>query len=329
MKRWLHICLNLLSLVLFGFILWWGGPEAWEQLLAGDWRWLLAGLLLHGSVGMMSGLRLQYVAQAMGQRNLASWRQFYRLTMSVRALGLILPRSVSALGGKSVGLMAFGLSLRQSLWTVMVDNAMDVLFLTAVTLPAIPFLQAKITTVTYLSLCGLALLILAAALWWSSQPGRLNFLLEWTQRLPWLAQKLKLEGETTVALLPPPAITLRVLLLTSLLNISLAFTAYTIGRAVGTTAVWPLYLAIFPITQLSLIIAVAPGGLGIVDFTWAGLLLLAGIPDNSATTFTVALRIYISIFVLVWAGTSMLLALTDTKPANSPEIEYHPDQEAE
>ena len=196
MKRWLHILLNLLSLLLFGIILWWGGPEAWEQLLVSDWRWLLTALLIHGSVGMVSGFRLQSMAQAMGQRSLASWRQFYRLTMTVRALGLVLPRSVSALGGKSVGLMAFGLSVRQSLWTVMVDNAMDVLFLTAVTLPAIPFLQDKISTTTYLLLCGLAVLILAAALWWGSQPGRLNFLLRWLQRFPWLAKKLNLEGET-------------------------------------------------------------------------------------------------------------------------------------
>jgi uncharacterized membrane protein YbhN (UPF0104 family) len=206
----------------------------------------------------------------------------------------------------------------------MVDNAMDVLFLTAVTLPAIPFLQSLIPKSTYFLLCGVSITILAVALWWGSQPGRLNFLLRWLQHFPWLARRLNLEGETAVALLPPPAITLQALLLTAGLNTALAFTAYATGRALGVTADWPLYLAIFPITQLSLIIAVAPGGLGIVDFTWAGLLLFVGVSDSETSAFTVALRIYVTVFVLIWAGVSVLLASTAEKPANPPEIEYHP-----
>jgi uncharacterized membrane protein YbhN (UPF0104 family) len=276
---------------------------------------------------MLSGWRLQQIAQALAGHKLASWRRFYHLTMTVRALGLVLPRSVSALGGKSVGLVAFGLSLRRSLWAVMVDNLLDVLLLTAVTLPALPFLQNKINISTYLLLYVLSVIVLAGVLWWGSQPGRLNFLLAWLQHWPWLARKLKLEGETAIALLPPPRVSLQALLITFLLNTGLALTAFAVSRAIGLTADWPLFLAIFPITQLSLIIAVAPGGLGVVDFTWAGLLLLVGVTQTDASAFAVAQRIYITLFVLVWTGVSVLLNLTAEKPALQPEIGYHPNNE--
>lgn len=313
MKRWLNILLNLLSFVLFGLILWWGGPEAWQQLLVADGRWLLVVGVLLGVVGWLSAVRLRVIAQAASQQELASRRRFYQLTMIARAWGVVLPRSVATIGGKAVGLRAIGLSLRRSVWVVLVDNLLDVLLLTAVTFPALLLLQNLITLPLYFALYGLCLALLALALWWGSQPGRLDFLWRWLSRRKWLARRLQVEEETAVSLLPIPAATLQAYLLTALLNTTLAFATYATGRAIGTTADWPLYLAIFPITQLSLIIAVAPGGLGIVDFTWAGLLLLIGVSDSEATIFAVAWRIYLSLFVLIWAGVSVLLNSTAKK----------------
>jgi uncharacterized membrane protein YbhN (UPF0104 family) len=277
----------------------------------------VGGLL--GIVGWLSAVRLRVIAQATIGQELASQRRFYQLTMIARAWGVVLPRSVATIGGKAVGLRGIGLSLRRSLWVVLVDNLLDVLLLTAVTLPAIPFIQNLISLSTYFILYAICVGLLAIALWWGSQPGRLDFLWHWFSRIPWLAQRLKLDGETAVSLLPAPRATLYAYLLTILLNTTLAFATYATGRAIGTTAVWPFYLAIFPITQLSLIIAVAPGGLGIVDFTWAGLLLLIGVSNSEATIFAVAWRIYLSIFVLIWAGVSVLLNSTSKKQPVPPQ----------
>ncbi|MCB9445410.1 MAG: flippase-like domain-containing protein [Ardenticatenaceae bacterium] len=83
-----------------------------------------------------------------------------------------------------------------------------------------------------------------------------------------------------------------------------------IGRSIGAPVTLPLLLASYPLVQLSLIVAIAPGGLGIFDAGWLGLLRLGGISEAAALAFVVAQRAFVFVFVLVWAGFSALLSLT-------------------
>jgi uncharacterized protein (TIRG00374 family) len=313
MKRWLSILLNLLGLILFALIVWWGGPETWQQLLAGDWRWVLVGLLLHGVVGMLSGWRLQLAAEVVAGRPLASWRRFYHLSMTARALAIILPRSVSTFGGKSVGLRAMGLSLRRGLWAILIDNGFDIVLLAALSIPGVFLLQGAIGVPLFLWLLVVVTALTAVIVWWATQPHRLDFLFRWIQRWRWLAQKLKLEGETAVLPLPTPRQSLHILAITFAIHILLAFTAYALAQAIDLSLSWISFLAIQPITQLSLVAAIAPGGLGTYDFTWLGLLLLVGVTQAEANIYAVAQRIYVTVFVLIWAGVSALLGLSEKR----------------
>lgn len=313
MKRPLRLALYLLSLLLFGLILWWGGPDAWRQVLAGDRDALLVAFLFYGVAGMVSALRLQVMAEAIAGRRLATWRRFYHLNMMARALGLVLPRSLSALGGKSVALRAFGLSLQRAIWTVMVDNLLDVLLLALLTVPALLFLQKRVATTVFMALMLMMILGLAVILWGGLATNRVAFVLQWGQRLPWLSRKLKVEGQSAVNLLPSPLHSVTALFLTVTLHASVALSFYEIGRAVGLSAAWLFFLAAFFITQLSLVIAIAPGGLGIFDLGWLGLLHLSGVPETEAFAFVIAQRAYTFVFVLIWAGVSTLLSLTTEK----------------
>jgi uncharacterized membrane protein YbhN (UPF0104 family) len=110
-------------------------------------------------------------------------------------------------------------------------------------------------------------------------------------------------------LLPPRRVALQTLGLTILLNVALTICFYHISRAVGMTHPWTVFFAGFPITQLSLILAVTPGGLGLFDAGWYGVLLLGGVPNQEALTFVIAQRAYIFLFVLAWAGLSVLLSV--------------------
>jgi uncharacterized membrane protein YbhN (UPF0104 family) len=99
--------------------------------------------------------------------------------------------------------------------------------------------------------------------------------------------------------------------LTVLLNLLLGLQYYWIAAAIRLPQPAVLFLAAFPLTQLSLIVAIAPGGLGIFDLSWYGLLLLAGVTDSAATTFVIAQRAAMFVFVLLWAGISALLPAND------------------
>jgi uncharacterized protein (TIRG00374 family) len=313
MKRWGIWLINIISLLLFGLILWWGGAEAWQQIVQADRMAVFAAFLLHGAAGMVSGWRLQTVTRGIAPQHAAPWRRFYYVNMTARALGLVLPRGLSTLGGKSVGIRALGVPMKRSLWAVLVDNLFDIGVLLLISLPALLFLQGRISADTYYLgalglLCGGMVLV-----WWGGQPQRLAFVLRWVQKWSWLAAKLKLEGETAVIFFPSPRRSLQAWGITFLLSLLLALTAYFIGRAVNVNTNIITFLAVFPIAQLSLVIAVAPAGLGIFDLGWIGLLLLAGVADAEVRAFVIAQRAFVFIFVLIWAGFSALLLLKREK----------------
>jgi len=310
LKRRLRLALQLFSLALFGFILWSGGWEIWQQILAGD-RWALLAAFLCGGLGnMLSATRLQLVARSLAGRDLAPWRRFYYLNMTARALGLVAPRGLSTLGGKSVGLRALGVSLKRSLWIVLLDNFFDLALLGALMVPSLLFLKDWVSSGTFITLALGLILPLAGALWWIAAAGRLLPLVEWLRRVPLLESVLRIDGAGVADILPTRPTALRALGLSILLNGALATRFYFIARAVGVAHPWLIFAAGFPMTQLSLVLAVTPGGLGLFDASWYGVLLLGGVPHQDAIAFVIAQRAYIFVFVLIWAGFSTLLSLT-------------------
>jgi uncharacterized membrane protein YbhN (UPF0104 family) len=310
MKRWPRLALQLLSLALFGLVLWLGGPEAWQQILAGDRGNILVSFLLIGSATMLSATRLRLIAGSVAGREVPSWRSFYYLNMTARALGLVVPRSLSTVAGKSVALRAFGLSLKRSVWIVLMDNLFDLGLLGVLTVPGLFFLKRGASPGSFIALALGLTLALAGGVWWATVSGRLLSLVGWLDRVPWLASALRLDPEGAADVLPSRSTVLRGLGLSALLNGALAACFYCIARAVGLAYPWLLFAAGFPATQLSLVLAVTPGGLGLFDAGWYGVLLLGGVPHQEALTFVIAQRAYVFVFVLIWAGFSTLLSLT-------------------
>jgi len=309
MKRWLKLALQLLSLVLFGAILWLGGPQAWRQVVQGDARFILISFLLIGSATMLSANRLRLIARAVAGRELAPWQRFYHLNMTARALGLVVPRGLSTVAGKSVAIHALGVSLKRSIWIVLTDSFFDLSLLGALVLPALWFLKGGVAPLGFIALALGTILALAGGLWWATATGRLRSLARGLRHIPWLASALHLDREVTADLLLPHSTTLQALGLSVLLNSALVACFYYTARAIGLPYPWHLFAASFPATQLSLVLAVTPGGLGLIDAGWYGLLLLGGVPRQEALTFVIAQRAYVFVFVLVWAGISTLLSL--------------------
>ncbi len=309
MKRWLRLTLQLLSLGLFGFILWLGGPDTWRQILSGDRRNILISFLLIGLAGMLSATRLQLMARSVAGRGLASWRRFYYLSMTTRALGLVVPRSVSILAGKPVALRTLGLPLKRSVWAVLMDNAFDLSLLSVMVVSALLFLRGKISPGGFVALTLALILALAGLLFcWTAAAGRLLPFIERLGRMPGLVSVLQLDSESAITMLPTRLTAMWALGLSVLLNGALATCFYYIACAVGLTYSWSLFAACFPVTQLSLVLAVTPGGLGLFDASWYGVLLLGGVSHQEALTFIIAQRAYVYVFVLIWAGFSALIS---------------------
>ncbi len=318
MNRWLRICLQLASLALFILILWWAGPEAWQTIRQGDRTALTIALLLYGVAGVASASRLQLITHAIHSPEVASWRQFFQANWVARALGLVLPRTVSAVGGKSVALRSFGVPTRRAVWVVMVDNLFDIALLAALCLPAFFYFRGRLIGTELVVGMGVIVALLATAVWQITSPRWNRQFTGWVTRIPLLAKKLNFDDEPT-KWLPPPKPAIGALAWSLLLNGVLVAGFFFMAQAVKVNASWLLFLAAYPFVQLSLVAAVTPGGLGIFDLGWLGLLTLGGVPEEQALTFVVAQRAYVVVFVLIWTGFSILLSLTVKSPLSNPQ----------
>lgn len=310
MNRWLRLLLQLLSLALFGLILWWGGPEAWRQILSGDRRSILFSFLLLGVAAVFSAVRLRLISGALAGIELAPWRSFYYLNIAARALGLIAPRSLSTVGGKSVALRAMGIPLKRAIWIVVLDNSFDLGLLGLLITPALLFLKSLIPAAGFVALAAGLILTMIGALRWPAATGWLLSLVELLEHVPRVASALRLDVKAVAGVLPSSATVLQALGFSVLLNAALVACYYYVAQAVGLTCSWLTFAAVFPITQLSLVLAVTPGGLGLFDASWYGVLLLGGVSRQDALAFVIAQRAYIFVFVLLWAGFGALLSLT-------------------
>lgn len=312
-RHWLRVTLQLLSLVLLGLLLWLGGMDVWQNILSGDPKDILMAFALLGAASMLAATRLQLISRAITGKDSASWRRFYHLSMTTRAAGLVVPRSLSTFAGKPVGLRGMGLSIKRAVWTVIVDNVLDLLVVGTWLIPSLFILQHGISVHAVTALTAVSTLLLVAGLWWATGAERFSPLVRLLKRVPWLNARVPAyrSGLDELVLARVPA--LQALGLSVLINGLLAARSGCIGRAIGLSHPWLIFLAGFPITQLSLVLAVTPGGIGTLDASWYGVLILGGMSHQEAITFVIAQRAYVSVFVLVWAAISVFLSLTERR----------------
>jgi uncharacterized membrane protein YbhN (UPF0104 family) len=307
-----RLVIHILGLILLALIVWLGGPEAWKEVSRGKPGPIVTAFLLTGIANMLSAVRLKLVAEAASPGIWLPWRRLYYLTMVANTAGLLLPRSVSTVAGKSVGLKTLGVSGRRSVSTVFVDNAFDLFLLMPLVLPGFLYLQGRIIGLWFGLLALGTCLVLAAFLWWilaGERLARLAIRLENPGRLRFLARFPIARG---LRLLPERPTSLAVFGLTIGLNGILALRFYYVAMAVSLGYEWLLFMAVFPLTQLSLVF----GGLGIFDASWFGVLVLGGIPEQAALTFVIAQRAYIFIYILVWTAISYLATFINPSHKN-------------
>lgn len=308
MKRGLQLIFQILSILLFALILWWAGPEPWQQVVSGDWQAIFWAFFLQAAATIISAGRLKWMTESISTQTSHPYKQYYVINIFARALGIILPRSLSGIGGKAAGLKSLGLSIPLAIWIVLLDNIFDVFLLLTLLLPAGLYLSGFLGLTGLLLLSGGMIILLAGLIVLALVSGYSNKIVTALQRVPGINSKLKvLEKRFDVHLFPSPKKAILILGSTLLLNGCLILSYFYIGQAIGLGIGWVVFFLSFPFVQLSLIIAIAPGGLGIFDLGWLGLLQLSGLGEVEALSFVIAQRAYVTVFVLILSGVGLLI----------------------
>ena len=300
-----HVFLLVLGLALFGLLAYFGGIEGLRQL--GRLRLVpLAGVLATTlGITALTALRWGMLVEAMAGRRVASWLAYYRYFVVSRALGFVLPKDLTDLGGRTLWVYkGHDVALTQAGGSVLLDRLFDVLVSALFLLAVLPYwlglIGATVSLLLMLGLAGLMGVLFMVTderfVAWSFAVANKGIALLY--RLPGLRrrtpQRLAVQGLS-------PTLMLRAY------GYSVVKFGFAVGRficialAVGLPIPPVLFLMGMPLGQFSYLVAFTPGGLGIFEAGWFAILSVGSVPTEAVSLFLVAQRVLILVAILIFA----------------------------
>ncbi len=310
-KRILSWAVNLAGVLVFVLILYLGGVEAWQQIIEGDWRYVLAAFGTTVVWNLIAAYRWKLIANQVVGTQICAYRYFGTYHMIGMLIGQVVPITVGMLGGRPVALsLSQGVPLRRSALSVLLDKLFDLILALLLVVPIALHLVGWIARPLAFGIMGgvvLAGVLLIA--WQYERAVRLagqvgSRLAQPLARMPGIGRRLvhrlpqqleRLSSGTFVR----NSVAVRAFLLTLVMYTLLAVRHVFIAQALHLEIPWHLLAMGVAVTQLTLIFSVTPGSLGFLEAGWAAVLGLAGLTLDQITTFVIGRRAYVLIFTLV------------------------------
>lgn len=268
---------------------------AWRASLA-EVRWAgLAGILgttlLHCAITALKWRLVTRVTARGADLGLG----FYAYTALIGLLGQVLPMHVALLAGRSVALRGHArVPLRRGAGGVLYDQAFDLLVPALMLVPLLLVLGAAVSLRTGTLIAVLLALAAGVALATLGEPVIRAVLGPLVGRLP---ARWRESAALRSLQQDRPALASRVTLATlygySLLRFSnLVLRAWLVAWTLNLNISWMVILFANGAVTLSLILAFVPGGLGVVEWGWVGMLLAFGVPAEAAAHYAISSRLF-------------------------------------
>ena len=300
-----HILFLGTGLLLFGSIVWFGGYQGIERLAHLRLGPLCLAFLATIGVTVTSSIRWGMIINSLAMKRPATWFEYYYYLIISRALGHIVPKDIADMGFRTLVASKFnGLGLSRAGTSVILDRVFDLLFTLLTLTSAVPYWLGWFTPVMGIILI-IVLTSLSAVLLLLNQKFitcRFDMLLNKGLRLLYRLPVLRKREKVSVAFQGlKKNVILRMYLLTAvkfgLLVLQLTMFAVALDACMS-----PFYILFgIPLSQLSLLFAFTPGGLGIIEVGWFGILKLGNVPTDQALIFVVGQRILTVMFVFLLA----------------------------
>ncbi len=318
--------INLAGVLVFALILYLGGIEAWQQIIQGDWMYVLAALAVTLLWNMVAAYRWSLVAhQVGGDPAICPYRYYFTYHMIGMVTGQVVPITVGMLGGRPAALsLSRGVSLRRAALSVFLDKLFDLILALLLAGPVVVYLVDWIDLPLGLGLMGSAVLAGVILVGWQYERmmrlvGRMaSHLARPLTHVPVIGRRLvrrlpqQLERLSTETLLSN-RMAVRVLVLTLVMYGLLSARLFFIAQALRLDIPWHLLTMGVSVTQLALIFSVTPGSLGFLEGGWWAVLSLAGLTQEQFYFFVIGRRAYVLVFTLI--GTLLAFAWIREGPA--------------
>jgi uncharacterized protein (TIRG00374 family) len=303
----------VVAAVLMAALIYWGRKDL-HLILKLDPRWAclcFAGTL---GVGLCAALKWRISLNAVGEKRAAHFGSLLHYFMIGRAVGLVLPMDVSDLGVRTMSLKYdHSVSVGKASYSVFLDRTFDVMVAGIFLAPSVLFivgtLPARACMILYaLTYAGAFLSLVLFGRQSMHMLQRLfRLLFRLVCRVPWVGKRagsgedIDLLDSSQVALIAP-----KLFLVSGLKFVLISLRYYAIAAALGVTLGPGEVMAFVPSAQYAALLALTPGGLGIADWSWSGLLYKIGVGKEHLVPYLISLRLVISLSVILLALISRL-----------------------
>ncbi len=315
-----HALLLLVGLGLIAGIVVLGSAESLERF--GRLEAVPAVLAFAATVGLTAAVatRWRLLADALAGRAAARWRQYYHYFVVSRLLGFVLPKDVTDLGSRTLCLTRFHrVPLVSAGASVLLDRLFDLgvagMMLAAASLYWLGWVSAAH------GIMGMAAAAVAVGvalhLWHRPVAAAAIDALGSASRMI-----AKLRRRTPPDGLPPDTLDRNVVLRAFAISVA-KFSLTAIRMVLFCAALgldvdpWLVILAT-PVGQLAYALAFTPGGLGIFEAGWFGILRYAGVTAPDAAAFAVGQRVLTLVMIGALAALSQVRTSLAAPPVREP-----------
>ncbi|NOH13512.1 MAG: flippase-like domain-containing protein [Chloroflexi bacterium] len=288
----------------------------WRQLQGIQLFPLFAGFLLTIMIASSIGLRWHLILINLTGQKILTVKQATIYFLVGRLFGLAIPKDVSDFAGRAYLLVKEdGVSLQKAAFSVVLDRFWDAWVAGILIIPGVLVFLYKVPQ-QQIVLLNIFLILFAILL-----PALLpNKVFLWFgslyEKLRYRFAKVPIVSRFPLLLtLPEASVSMRLkIIILSFIKIAATMgRAYVLSIAIGLPVPFSFFVIASPIVQLSFLLALTPGGLGITDATWSGLLLTQGLSSEQIAAYVVVQRVFTTVFILILGSWSFLVIRRNSK----------------
>lgn len=317
--------LALLFLLVLIFFL--GDVSQLKSLPEIHWNYILLAFLCNVGFTFSHNFRWKGIVEGLSPSKKSDFFTLYRFLIDSYAIGKIIPMDVSLLGVRSYYLKEFQkIPISIALFSVLLDRFLDIIVFVILAVPS--FLVITKATFPGQSFVILFLILLGFAsmiVWKKGDTFHFFldlyrfFILRWFSKIPLVGHRIKEgmkdgmeEAEKCHPFRLGPVI--QIMIWNFIKYIFLCLRFYLTGRALSIS--FPLVQSFFflPFVQLSGLINVTPGGLGVIEMGTYGALYFMGVTRSQILIFVLGQRVLLLPMFLILFVLTHLFRLLHSSP---------------
>ncbi len=317
-NKWFkHLAFSVIGFALFAAFIYFLNEDSFDKLKNIQWFPAVGAML--STIGITGSIAYRWgtIVNTLEKRKAATWLQYYHYFIQSRALGFILPKDLTDFGVRIMWLKKSHKSkLSDASISVFLDRLYDLMVIIVILISVLPYwlgllsgIHTFIFIVAVLFLFGF-LLISRQGFLLKITRNVLNLLVRVFSIFPFIKKKI------------PQKITLpdfkkhitRRLYFTSILKMGFTMARFVAFAYALNILVTPEIIVLgTPLGQLGYLFSFTPGGLGVFEAGWFGILKLAKVSSQAALIFVVGQRVLTVILVLILAFISQIIFIINKK----------------